>query len=187
MRVELPNDAEAAADLPLHHRQGQAVAQKRAVAARAAETVAAGATIGLDASSTALQLARALPDVELTVVTPSPLICMELAGRRRLRIVCMGGVLDEDAVSFTGPMAEATLSRLHLDHYYFSCRGVALRRGMTEATDRHASLKAAMLAAADRATLMADAGKFSTSSTVYFGRQRVVDDHRVDVGELAEV
>lgn len=181
----VPVDGEAARDLPLHHRRGQAVLEKRAIAAAAAATVEAGQTIALDASSTALELARALPDVELTVVTPSPLICMELAGRPRLRVVCIGGVLDDDAVAFTGPLAEATLGRLHVDRCYFSCRGIDLRRGMTEATDRHAALKAAMLEAADRATLMADASKFATASTVYFGT--LADVHAVIVdAALAE-
>jgi DeoR/GlpR family transcriptional regulator of sugar metabolism len=174
-------EADPTHDLPMHHRRSLAVPQKRAIGRAAAATVRADSTIALDASSTALEMAWRLPELDgLTVVTPSPLICGALSARKGVTVICTGGVLDEDAVAFAGPLAEATLGRLHVDRCYFSCRGVDFRRGMSEATDRHAALKAAMIDAADHATLLADAGKFGSASSVYFGPVTALDHAIVD-------
>src|SRR5215207_5783148 len=71
----------------------QAGPAKAAVAEHAARTVASGSTIFLDASSTALALARRLmehPPNELTLVTNSPAIAHEALAEPMHVVVCPG-------------------------------------------------------------------------------------------------
>lgn len=165
---------------PLHLRQSIALPEKAAVAAEAATLVQPGEVVALDASSTAIELAKRLPDHGLTVVSPSPVVCLLLAERKSTRVVCTGGVLDDDAVCFTGPVAEAVLEKLHIDRCFLSCQGLHLARGASEATDRHAALKAQMLAVSDRAVLMVHSSKLGVSGPFYFARAGVFDTLIVD-------
>jgi DeoR/GlpR family transcriptional regulator of sugar metabolism len=74
----------------------QAGAAKAAIAARAAELIDNGCTVFLDASSSALALARRLmerPPNELTLVTNSPAIVYE-GGAEPIHVVCCPGELD---------------------------------------------------------------------------------------------
>ena len=74
-------------------RADQAGAAKAAIAAHAARYVGHGATVFLDASSTALALARRLvedPPNELTLVTNSPAIAYEVQADAIHVVVCPG-------------------------------------------------------------------------------------------------
>ncbi|MEM7681250.1 MAG: DeoR/GlpR family DNA-binding transcription regulator [Planctomycetota bacterium] len=165
---------------PLRLRQSIALPEKIAVASAAADMVRPGEVIALDASSTAIELAKRLPDDDLTVVSPSPVVCLLLAERKHTRVVCTGGTLDDDAVCFTGPIAEAVLAKLHIDRCFLSCRGVDPDRGLSEATDRHGALKSRMLAVADQAVLMIDRGKLDVSGAFFFADLSDVDVVMVD-------
>jgi DeoR family fructose operon transcriptional repressor len=78
-------------DLSLKSRQVANVAEKEIIAQLAMDQIQAGDTIFLDASSTAFHLARALPSLEVTVLTTGLKTAVELARQPAIRVILVGG------------------------------------------------------------------------------------------------
>ena len=172
----VPIDADdARADLPYLRRDATNTAAKAAIARTALPLVAPGSIIALDASSTAGQLARQLPDEPLTVVTNCYVICALLARRRNIEVVCTGGTLDAEAMAFTGLFARRTLQTFNIDTVFFSCRGIDLERGFSESNEAHAAVKLAMIEAARQRVLLADTTKLGVASKVFVGPVTLAD------------
>ncbi|MEM9913443.1 MAG: DeoR/GlpR family DNA-binding transcription regulator [Planctomycetota bacterium] len=172
-RIDLPYDERHIANTP----------QKNAIAEAALELIEPGTVIALDASSTACQLAKLLPDQPLTVVTNSLMICSALANRRQIEVICTGGTFDPEAMAFSGMHAIRTLETLNIQQFFFSCRGIDLRRGLSEANDRHAAVKLRTLESAQRCILMADTSKLGLASTVFFAPVEIADHVILDRSE----
>ena len=177
------NDHDGLSDLPYDHRHTLQHEQKAAIARAAVDLIQPGSVIALDASSTCCHLAKLLPDEPLTVITNSLVICTMLAGRQHLELICTGGTLDPDALAFSGLHAVRTLERLNIEKLFFSCRGVDLVRGLSEANDRHAALKLRMIESAQQRILLADSSKLGLASTVFFAPVDMVDHVITDRSE----
>jgi len=162
-------------DLPYDERYGTCMPHKTAIARSALKLIQPHTVIALDASSTACQLARILPDQPLTVVTNSLMICSTLAGHRQIEVICTGGTFDPEAMAFSGMHAIRTLETLNIHQFFFSCRGIDLRRGLSEANDRHAAVKLRMLESAQHCILLADTSKLGLASTVFFAPVEIAD------------
>ena len=79
-------------------RQSQKLGSKIALGQAAATMIAADQVIFLDAGTTNLEIARALPNhPKLTVATNSPAIAMELISRSDITLVMIGGRIDAGA------------------------------------------------------------------------------------------
>jgi DeoR/GlpR family transcriptional regulator of sugar metabolism len=162
---ELPYDVRKTANLPA----------KRAIARAAVRYVSEGDVLAIDASSTAAELARVLPDVPLTVITNSIVVATLLSHRRRMRLITTGGVLDSPSLSFVGPLAEESLQRFHFNKVFLSSKGVDVVRGLSVAADDHARMKRRMIELADATYLLADHTKFGVKSVVFFADLSNID------------
>jgi len=156
-------------ELPLGIRETVRTHEKRAIADGAIRHIAEGDVIALDASSTAGELARAIPDIPLTIVTNSVSVATTLADRSRIRVVSTGGILDAPSLSYIGPIAEQTLDRFHIRKLFFSCKGLDLERGLSVTADEHAGIKRRMLDLCEQAILLIDGSKFGVRAVEFFG------------------
>ncbi len=170
------------AELPLDVRETLNLDAKRAIAARAAATIEEGETIALDASSTARELARILPDIPLTVITNSLPIALTLTSRSKIRVLVTGGLLHGPSHSFVGEMAIQLLDRFHFNRAFISCQGIDLIRGLSVSVDEHAGIKRRMIDLADNAVLLADSSKFGTKAAIFFAKIDDVDSIITDTG-----
>jgi DeoR/GlpR family transcriptional regulator of sugar metabolism len=149
-------------------RVDQAGAAKQAIAAEAASLVVAGSTIFLDASSTALALARRLmedPPNELTLVTNSPAIAYEVIAEPMHVVVCPGE-LDQHMRMVAGRWTVEFLNELNFDTAFVSSAGVTLDAGLTTSRRPLADVVNAARAAAGRTVGLIDATKFGRASLV---------------------
>ncbi|MGC1481368.1 MAG: DeoR/GlpR family DNA-binding transcription regulator [Chthoniobacterales bacterium] len=162
-------------DLPFTSREAMNVEAKRAIARQALRHIGVGDTIVLDASSTALELARQLPDRETTVLTNALKVAIELADRQSVQVVMVGGVVSQRSLSCTGPLADHAIECYNVGKAFFSCRGVDAERGLSESNDEQARLKRRFLALADRTFLLADDTKLSLRSSFFFAQLSDVD------------
>ncbi len=169
-------------ELPLDVRETVHLKQKQAIAAHAAAGISEGHVIALDASSTARELARLLPDIPLTVVTNSLAVAVVLLDRSRIRVVVTGGVLDGPSRSFVGEMAREILDRFHFTRAFISCQGIDLERGLSVTADEQAGIKRRMIALADEAVLLADSSKFGVKAVEFFAKVADVDAIITDPG-----
>jgi len=156
-------------ETPIAERAVHSVQEKTAIARDAVQRIEEGDTILVDASTTAMQMVRLLPDIELTVLTNSLQVCQELAGRTRMRVICTGGELSVLSLSFVGPRAEQMLADYHVNRLFFSCTGVDLSYGLSDINEDQAVLKQRMMAAADHTYLLADRSKFGIRALKRFG------------------
>ncbi|MDR0856458.1 MAG: DeoR/GlpR family DNA-binding transcription regulator [Clostridiales bacterium] len=150
---------------PFLFRKKSHVAEKNLIGRLAAAEVKDGDRIMLDASSTALYIAKHLVTKKnLTVVTNSVEILVELSQVSGWHIYSTGGTLNEGSLALVGTKADKLIGEFHVDKAFISCKGYDLKGGCTDSSEVHACTKSAMLAAADRTFLAADGSKFDKIS-----------------------
>jgi DeoR/GlpR family transcriptional regulator of sugar metabolism len=157
-------------------REQERAAQKRAMAQAAVTLVEPESTVIFDASTTVLQLARALPlEIEITAIVNALPIAMELSRRPNVAVTMIGGTLRRTSLSFTGPISEAALHRLFADTAFISARGLSLQRGLTEANPHESALKEVMVAHATRVIALIDSSKLSRTALSLFAQATSID------------
>jgi DeoR family L-fucose operon activator len=162
-------------DLPFTSRETMNVAEKRAIARHALAHIQPGETILLDASSTALELARMLPDQPQTIVTCALKVAVELAARERMQVIMTGGTVNARSLSAAGPLSDGALDFYNIEKAFISCRGVDLDRGLSESDEEQARLKRRIVATAGRTILLADHTKLPLRSSYFFAGLGEVD------------
>jgi DeoR/GlpR family transcriptional regulator of sugar metabolism len=97
-------------------RREQAVEAKHAIAQATARLLRSGQVIFLDAGTTALEVARALPpELEATIVTNSPPAASALADHPRAEVVLLGGQLRKEAIAAAGAATVEAIERIQAD------------------------------------------------------------------------
>lgn len=86
-------------EIPFNDRQVLNRNEKMDVAKVAVSLIDEQDIIFLDASTTALYLAKLLPNMELTVLTNSLLVASELANRSKIQVIMTGGTLSKTSLS----------------------------------------------------------------------------------------
>ncbi|WP_051620812.1 DeoR/GlpR family DNA-binding transcription regulator [Paenibacillus sp. UNC451MF] len=178
-------------ELPVLQRELVQADEKRAIGEYAASLVKEGEVIALDASTTCLQMAKYLPNLEITVITYSIAIAYELVKKSNIQIFLIGGYLDRHSLSNTGTPAEKMLEGYHVDKFMFSCQGFDLQRGVSEPYEAHVQLKKSIVSISDRLILLADSSKFQRKSMVrLIGLEEIttlVTDSHVPAGAIKEM
>ncbi|MCQ2433395.1 MAG: DeoR/GlpR family DNA-binding transcription regulator [Clostridia bacterium] len=163
-------------DLPYKIRIGVNVEQKQKISDTIASLVEDGERIMLDASSTAIYIVKKLKNKKnLTVITNSVEVLLELADKPDWTVLSTGGVLKEGALSLTGSSAEKMIASYHVDTAICSCKGIDTEFGVTESSEKDSLIKQAMFASAERCILAADSEKFDRKSFVRVCRMSDVD------------
>lgn len=147
----------------------QEQAEAKGVIARAALAhLRSGESLFIDASTTALALARLLPDDwEGDVVVTALPAAMEMARRPRVRLMVVGGEFRHSSRSFSGTLAEEALQRLCVATALISARAVHPQRGLMEAHAGEATLKRIVLTHANRVLALVDSSKLGGTALHY--------------------
>ena len=172
----------AAIELPygvLKKASGEA---KEKIAELAAELIMDGDTLILDASSTALFIAQKIKTKkDITLLTNSLEVLMELSDVTGWKILSTGGSLKERSCALIGSQAEECLERFHVDKAFISCKGVDAEHGFSDSSDAHAAVKRKMIAAASQVFFAVDSSKFGklsfTSISGFSGVDAVITEN----------
>ncbi|GAB2607452.1 DeoR/GlpR family DNA-binding transcription regulator [Streptomyces capparidis] len=139
-------------------------AEKEALAAKAVTMIEPGMSVMIDDSTTVLELARLLPDVEpLTVVTNFLEALNLLADKRGIHLMALGGDYDPLHDSFLGVPCVEAVEALRVDLCFVSTSSVYGDFAFHQ-EQRIVAVKRAMLKAADRKVLMVDHSKLSRTA-----------------------
>ena len=123
--------------------------EKSLIGAEAARLVEDGDSIALDASSTALQIARHLKARrELTVVTNGIRVATELAAQPSITVLMPGGAVRWEAFSLVGKWGTMMLRQLNIQKAFVGAVGFTLEEGLTDVNAEEAELKRAMVMSA---------------------------------------
>ena len=164
-------------DGDLHHFQREVInkSEKMAVAKEAVKYVEENDIIFLDASSTALYLARLIPNITLTVLTNSIQICNELAKNSNIRVICAGGTLSTNSMSFVGPLTVQTLDSYYVNKFFFSCKGIHEDWGISDSNELQSLVKRKMIQMADKKYLLLDHTKLGNKAFAHIDKVDAID------------
>jgi DeoR/GlpR family transcriptional regulator of sugar metabolism len=153
--------------LELHFaaREQEQLEEKRRIAQAAASLVRSGQRIFLDASTTALQVARLLKDRDdLVVVTNGLYTALELTFSPGVTTIVVGGTMRRRSSSLVGSLSADLLQRLRVDIGFFGARALTARDGLLEGDLDETQLKQRMVAASREVIGIVDASKFADAS-----------------------
>jgi DeoR/GlpR family transcriptional regulator of sugar metabolism len=136
---------------------------KQAIAERAAAMISPGAAIAVSAGTTTWTMAphiAAVPD--LTVVTNSTAIADAVAATdvgHRIGVILTGGVRTPSA-ALVGPVADRSISGMHVDQLFLGVHGIDARAGFTTPNLAEATTDRALIASAREVIVLADSSKW---------------------------
>jgi DeoR/GlpR family transcriptional regulator of sugar metabolism len=162
-------------EFPLSERAEQNAGGKARIARAALAHIPEGATVFFDASTTVLQLAALLPETPLTVVTNALQTAISLTEKSEVEVYVLGGRLGGSSLSCTGWAAGQGIDQHRIDVAFFSCKGLDLAFGLSEAAEEHARVKRHVIQRASTSVLLADHTKSGISSSFFFAKNSDVD------------
>ncbi|MFJ7970170.1 DeoR/GlpR family DNA-binding transcription regulator [Psychrobacillus sp. NPDC096389] len=167
-------------DIPYFQREVMNQEEKMAVAREAIKLIKDDDIIFLDASSTALYLAKLLTNHKITVLTNSIRVTMELAGLPNVQVVVVGGNLSPTSLSLVGPLTVNTLERYHVNKVFFSCKGLHKQWGISDSNEQQAIVKRKMIEMADEKILLLDHTKLEKKAFAHIEKEDMLDTIIID-------
>lgn len=157
----------SALDLPYNIREGVNVSAKQDIANKVAALISDGERLMIDSSSTALYIVKKLKEKKnLTIITNSVKILLEIADMSDWTVLSTGGMLKKGGLSLMGSSAEKMVNSYHVDTTIFSCKGIDTGLGVMDSNESDSLIKQAMTSSADRCILALDEEKFDKKSFV---------------------
>lgn len=154
-------------EAPLEIRTGINTAGKDAIGKRAAQMIEDNDTIFLDASTSALHVARHIKDKKgLTVITNAERIIMELSGADDITLICCGGKLRHKSLSYVGRHTENAIRNYYADKMFFSCKGFSPKRGLTDSSEEESEVRKAMMQCSEKIIFLCDHSKYDRTGFV---------------------
>ena len=148
-------------DLPFNVRKNHNVIGKQKIAGLVASRIKDGESIMIDASSTAVYVAKELKTKKnLTLITNSIEIIVELFDVPDWSVLSTGGLSREGSFALVGPQTDSMLRSYHVDKAIISCKGIDPKFGITDSDELLATNKKTMLEAAKEKILVVDSSKF---------------------------
>jgi len=138
--------------------------EKARIGAAGAALVNEGESIVMDASTTALSVARHIKArggwSQLTIITNGLRIASELAGHPGITVLMLGGRVRWEALSVVGQLGDGLFSRINVHKAFLGAAGFTLESGLADATDEEAQIKRSMVAAAREVIAIVDKTKW---------------------------
>ncbi len=163
---------ERGAELAFDIRERLQADEKRLIGDTAAELVQDGESIVMDASTTALQVARSLKRrrgwSHLTVITNGLRLASEVAGMPGIAVLMLGGRVRWEALSVVGQLGDGLFERINVQKAIIGAAGFTLDKGLTDATEEEAQIKRAMVAAAREVVAVVDHTKWGRTAFATF-------------------
>jgi len=146
--------------------------EKQRIGAAGAALVHDGESIVMDASTTALSVARHLTArggwSQLTVITSGLRLASELAGHPGIIVLMLGGRVRWEALSVVGQLGDGLFSRINVQKAFLGAAGFTLESGLADATDEEAQIKRSMVAAAREVIAIVDNTKWERAAFATF-------------------
>lgn len=148
-------------DMPFSVRQKKNMQGKKMIANLIQGLIQDGDHIIVDPSTTAVSIVNALKGKKnLTIVTNSIEVLVELSDVSGWDIISTGGTLKENYLALVGPKALEGIHSFNADKVILSCKGIDMEKGITDANEMFSQVKKAMLSSAKQKILAVDSTKF---------------------------
>ena len=138
---------------------------KTTLARVAVELLRNGQTVVIDIGTTAVEVARAIPqDFRGTIATPSLLVATELADRPGIELLVCGGRVRGGDLACSNAHAKAFFTDLYADIAFLGSGGVAADVGLTDFHLDEVDVKTTIIANSARSYVLADSSKLGRVS-----------------------
>lgn len=134
--------------------------EKTAIGELAANMIKDGDTIILDSGTTTLEIAKHINTQNITVITNSVDIAVELMNRGNVEIIVTGGILRNSTRAMVGHICENTYKNFRVDKAFIGANGISIKEGITTPNIIEAQAKKAMVECANKIIIVADNSKF---------------------------
>lgn len=156
-------------------------AQKSQLAEVAATLVQDGQIVFIDAGSTNLAIAHALPrTLALTVVTNAPAIATALSDHPSATIIMLGGLYEKSKGACLGPQTVHEVQQIYADLFILGTCAVDASIGVTALDPAEAEVKRAMLAQSNTLLIAASPEKLGTIAPFKIADVAAIDHLIVD-------
>lgn len=166
--------------------------QKQAIGRFAATLIQENETIILDSGTTTMQIAKNLHEFEnLTIVTNSIDIALEVSKYNRFNVILLGGHLRSASLSTVGPLAESVLKICYCDKLFLGVDSFSLEKGISTPNFEEANINQTMISMAKECIAVFDSSKFNKRSFAFIASLKDIDaivtDSDVPSDELHEL
>lgn len=146
-------------ETPTDFKQSIHLKEKAAIGRAMADRVLEGQVVMIDSGSTTLEVAKHLNKPRLTVVTNDLRIGVEIANKRTMNLVFIGGELLPNVHTMWGPTTVQQIEQLRVDVAIFGADTVN-ESGIFNISSYELEVKRSMMSIASQAFLVADSSKF---------------------------
>ncbi|TBL76365.1 DeoR/GlpR transcriptional regulator [Paenibacillus thalictri] len=159
------------------NRQLNNLDKKLSIAIAAANLVTPGQCIILDASSTALELAKVLAQKEmrLTVITNGINSAMELSNNQLITVILIGGVVRSGSPVLEGKLGSSILCQFDIDTMFASATGFSFEDGLSDFNVYEVELKKLMAKFSRNVVALIDSSKIGGSSIAAYASTKQID------------
>lgn len=150
---------------------------KMIIAQKAIELIKQKDCVLLDASTTALELAKLLrgSNLNITVVTNGLSSALELKENPAINVILLGGMARMGSMALEGLLGTSILNKINIDTIFTSASGFSIEEGLTDFNVYEVELKKVMVEKANKVIAMLDYSKLGTSSIATFASCEEID------------
>ncbi|WP_042283104.1 DeoR/GlpR family DNA-binding transcription regulator [Citrobacter sedlakii] len=143
---------------------------KKRLAQKGATLISNGQVVIVDGGTTTTELIACLPDdLNITVVTHSPGIALELVNHPLIEIILIGGRVYKHSIVTVGAAAVEGIRNIQADLFFMGATGIHPEVGLTTGDYEEACIKRAFSARAAETIVLASPEKINTASPFAIG------------------
>ena len=144
-------------------------------------------SVFLDAGSTIMAVVKQLPDEYYSILTSGTNISSELSQRSKCNVSIVGGQVNGNTLSCSGPQAEVFIEGVNIDIAIMATSGYSLNSGFTSGSFSEHQLKRKVIKKAKRVIMLMDHSKLDHSMPYTFGTLQDIDVLITDVSLPQEI
>ena len=144
--------------------------EKIEIAQKAAALIEVGSSLFLDAGSTALYLAKEMPDIACTVFTNGLAVATELAKKKNVMVNLLGGPLIKENLSTASSLSSGFFSTTNFELAIIAAAAFTPENGFSCGTQMEADLFKIVLEKAKFTYMMLDSSKIGKIKPYTFAR-----------------
>lgn len=148
---------------------------KISIAKKAVAYVETGRSVYIDPGTTMMSLAKILPNEELSILTSSPNIGLEIAKHSKPSITFIGGQLNRNNLCTSGIYALDFIKNINIDIAFIAASGFSLDSGFTCGNLNECELKKAVVKKARHRIMLMDSSKLDKTMPYTFARLEEID------------
>ena len=148
---------------------------KEHIAEKAVGFAEQGRSIFIDSGTTAMCLARLLPDAPLAILTSGPNVAVEVSAKFKPSVTLIGGLINRASLSVSGMQAMEFIKDFNIDIAFMVASAFSAEDGFTCGNIAECELKRAVAAKAKKTIMLADCAKAGKSMPFTFARMEDID------------